>query len=114
MSGFHWKNERFSRQNRFKVRSNFLVSKIGDETFPQRTTPQCDIFPILCVSHYYIVLGLGKLTYTFSAERLQISAPRQASVGRASRLGSRKQKSADIERKTYMLICSYPIVSKWV
>jgi hypothetical protein len=39
--------------------------------------------------------GLGKSTYTFSAERLPLSAPHQASVGRASRRGgggSGKQK----------------------
>ncbi len=52
--------------------------------------------------------GPGKLTYNFSAKCLQISAPRQASVGRASRWGSGKQKSADIEQKTYMLIYPYP------
>jgi hypothetical protein len=31
--------------------------------------------------------GPGKSTYTFSAERLPLSAPHQASVGRASRWG---------------------------
>jgi hypothetical protein len=51
--------------------------------------------------------GPGELTYTFSTERLQISVPRQASVGRASRRGSGKQKSADVERKTYTLIYPY-------
>jgi hypothetical protein len=34
--------------------------------------------------------GPGKITYTFSAKRMQIFAPRQASVGRASRRGERK------------------------
>jgi hypothetical protein len=53
-------------------------------------------------------MGPGKLTYTFSAEGLQISAPCQVSVGRASRQGSRKWKSADVERKTYTLIYPYP------
>jgi hypothetical protein len=52
--------------------------------------------------------GPGELTYTFSAERLRISAPHQASVGRASRRGSAKQKSADVEWKTYTLIYHYP------
>ncbi len=49
-------------------------------------------------------MGLGKSTYTFSAEHLGISAPRQASVGRASRRGSGKRKSADVEQKMYSLI----------
>ncbi len=52
--------------------------------------------------------GPGKLTYAFSAECLRISAPRQASVGRASRWGSGKQKSAIFEQKTYTLIYPYP------
>jgi hypothetical protein len=47
-------------------------------------------------------LGPGKSTYTFSAKRLLLSAPRQASVGRASRQG--EQKAEDIQRKTYTLI----------
>jgi hypothetical protein len=41
--------------------------------------------------------GPGKLMYMFSTERLRISAPHQASVGRASRRGSGKQKSTDVE-----------------
>ncbi len=36
-----------------------------------------------------------------------ISAPCQASVGRASRRGSRKRKSADVWRKTVTLIYPY-------
>jgi hypothetical protein len=32
-------------------------------------------------------MGPGKSTYTFSTERLLLSAPRQASVGKASRQG---------------------------
>ncbi len=32
-------------------------------------------------------MGPGKSTYTFSAERLLLSAPRQASVGTANRRG---------------------------
>jgi hypothetical protein len=52
--------------------------------------------------------GPGKLTYMFSAIRMQISAPRQASVGRASRRGSGKRKSAYVQGKTYMLIYPYP------
>jgi hypothetical protein len=51
--------------------------------------------------------GPGKITYMFSAKRMQISAPRQASVGRASRRGSRKQKSAYVRQKMYMLIYTY-------
>ncbi len=54
-------------------------------------------------------LGPGKLTYMFSAERLRISAPHQASVGRASRRGSGKQKSADVWQKMYTLIYPYPL-----
>jgi hypothetical protein len=57
-------------------------------------------------SALYLRMGPGKLTYTFSAERLQISAPRQASAGRASRQGSGKRKTADVKRKMYTLI--YP------
>jgi hypothetical protein len=55
--------------------------------------------------------GPGKITYMFSAERRRISTPRQASVGRASRQGSRKRKSAYVRRKMYMLIYPYPIRS---
>ncbi len=54
-------------------------------------------------------LGPGKLTYTFSAKHLRISAPCQASVGRASRRGSGKHKSADVRRKMYTLIYPYPL-----
>jgi hypothetical protein len=39
---------------------------------------------------------------------MQISAPRQASVGRASRRGSGKQKSAYVRWKMYTLIYPYP------
>jgi len=42
--------------------------------------------------------------YTFSAECLPLSAPCQASVGRASRRGERK--AEDVRQKMYMLI--YP------
>ncbi len=52
------------------------------------------------------ILGPGKSTYTFSAECLLLSAPRQASVGRASRQGGGEQKVEDIRQKTYTLI--YP------
>jgi len=52
--------------------------------------------------------GLGKIKFMFSAKRMQISAPRQASVGRSSRRGSGKQKSAYVQRKTYTLIYPYP------
>jgi hypothetical protein len=52
--------------------------------------------------------GLGKIMYTFSTERMQISAPRQASVGRSSMQGSGKQKSAYVRRKMYTLIYPYP------
>ncbi len=60
-------------------------------------------------SSLYLRMGPGKLTYTFSAGRLQISAPRQASVGRASRRGSGKRRSADIEQKMYTLIYPYTL-----
>jgi hypothetical protein len=57
---------------------------------------------------FYLVKnqGLGKSTYTFSAERLLLSAPRQASVGRATWRGSGMRKSTDVRQKMYMLI--YP------
>jgi hypothetical protein len=45
---------------------------------------------------------------------MQISAPRQASVGRASRRGSWKQKSAYVWRKTYTFIYPYPIDKKLI
>ncbi len=54
----------------------------------------------------YGEMGPGKSMYMFSAERLPLSAPRQTSVGRASRRGSGKQKAEDVRQKTYMLI--YP------
>jgi hypothetical protein len=56
-------------------------------------------------------LGSGKLTQPFSVKRLQISAPHQAPVGRASRRGSGKWKSADVERKTVTLVYPYPQLS---
>jgi hypothetical protein len=48
--------------------------------------------------------GLGKLMYTFSAKRLPLSTPRQASVGRASRRVGVERKAEDVWRKTYTLI----------
>ncbi len=54
-------------------------------------------------------MGPGKLTYMFSAERMRISASRQASVGKASRWASGKQKSAYTRRKMYTLIYPYPM-----
>jgi hypothetical protein len=45
----------------------------------------------------------------FSAERMGISAPYQASVGRASMRGSGKRKSTYVWRKTYTLIYPYPV-----
>jgi hypothetical protein len=57
---------------------------------------------------FYLVKnqGPGKSMFTFSAERLLLSAPRQASVGKATWRGSGKQKSTDVWQKTYTLI--YP------
>jgi hypothetical protein len=55
--------------------------------------------------------GPGKIMYTFSAEHMRISAPRQASVGRANRQGSGKRKSSYIRWKTYTLIYPYPKLS---
>jgi hypothetical protein len=46
------------------------------------------------------IKGPGKSTHTFSAKRLPLSAPRQASVGRASRQGGgRKAESG--KKKTF-------------
>jgi hypothetical protein len=46
--------------------------------------------------------------YTFSTERLLLSAPRQASVDRASRRG--EQKAEEVQRKTYTLIYPDPLL----
>jgi hypothetical protein len=54
-------------------------------------------------------MGPGKSTYMFSSKRLLVSAPRQASVVRATWQGSGKQKAEDVWRKTYMLIYPDPI-----
>jgi len=53
--------------------------------------------------------GPGKSTYMFSAERLSLSAPHQASVGRDTWRRSGKRKSADVRQKTYMLIYPDPL-----
>ena len=61
----------------------------------------------MCYIHISHTLeGPGKSTFTFSAERLPLSTPRQASVGRATWRGSGKQKSTEIQQKMYTLI--YP------
>jgi hypothetical protein len=56
--------------------------------------------------------GPGKSTYMFSAERLPLSAPRQASVVRATWWGSGKQKAEDVQQKMYMLIYPDPTHDK--
>jgi hypothetical protein len=62
------------------------------------------------VIYEFLFWGPGKSTYTFSTERLLLSAPCQASVGRATWRGSGKQKSADVRQKTYTLIYPDPTV----
>jgi hypothetical protein len=52
--------------------------------------------------------GPGKSTQPFSAKHMRISAPRQASVGRATWQGSEERKSTDVVRKTVTLIFPYP------
>jgi len=65
----------------------------------------------LAYSNAEQITGLGKSTHTFSAERRQISAPRQASVGGATWLESGVWKSADVRRKMYMLIYPDPQIT---
>jgi hypothetical protein len=68
-------------------------------------------FVLLNVEFLLPSFGPGKIMYTFSAKCMRISAPHQASVGRASRQRSGKRKSAYIRRKTYTLI--YPCPQAW-
>ncbi len=46
--------------------------------------------------------GPGKSMYTFSAERLLLSAPRQASVGRASRQGGGAESGRRLAENIYI------------